>query len=56
MRIFNANQSVRSAEDEAAAIRLRAITHRSKAGRAPEKTTLALPQLRDAPENSEIVQ
>lgn len=56
MRIFNAKQSVRSAEDEAAAIRLMAITHRSKAGRSPEKTTQALPQLPGAPEDSEIVQ
>ena len=54
MRMFNANQRVPSAEDEAAKIRLMAIAHRSKAGRSPEKTTQALPQLPDAPEDSEI--
>ena len=56
MGIFNANQGVPSAEDEAATIRLMAITHRSKAGHSPEKTTQASPQLPDAPEDSEIVQ
>jgi hypothetical protein len=54
MNLFKTNQPARSAEDEAAAMRLRAIAHRSKAGRSPDPASS--PEVPDALTQSESLQ
>ena len=54
MNLFKTSQPARSAEDEAAALRLRAIAHRSKAGRSPDSGSS--PEVPDAPAEPENLQ
>jgi len=44
MRFFTANQRPRSAEDEVAAVRLKAVASRGKAGGSPDWATEAPPE------------
>ncbi len=56
MRLFKTDDPVRSAEDEAAAVRLMAIANRCKAGRLPDSTAEASPDSPEAPDAPEIPQ
>ena len=56
MKLLKAGQPARSDEDEAAALRLRTIVHRGKAGASHDSPPHTPPELREPPEAPDVPQ
>jgi hypothetical protein len=56
MRFFRAIQAPRSAEDEAAAVRLMAVAHRGKTGSTPAWETAEMPDRQAEPPEEPVLQ